>query len=107
MEHAEVLGDVLLRRPDRFAQVEHARFSHAQAIEQLDPGRLAQDAETLRDQHDEVVRKRVREGDALSLPPSERPVRRPSCLFDRAHASASVSLLDRRPERRGSHPQPR
>src|SRR6266545_2504218 len=39
LEHTEVLGDVLLCRPDRLRQLEHARLALTQLVEQLDPRR--------------------------------------------------------------------
>src|SRR4030095_1319717 len=58
-EHAEVLGDVLFCCPDRRGELEHARLALAKPVEQLDPGRLAQHPEALRDQLDQVVGERV------------------------------------------------
>jgi hypothetical protein len=77
VEHAEVLGDVLLGCADRIGQVEDGRLARAEAVEQLDPRRLAQRAEALRDKGDQVVGKRVRD----------------------SHALLQVGVPDRRPER--------
>src|SRR6266545_3664356 len=66
LQHAEMLGDVLLRRLDQLGQLEHARLAVAEAVEQLDPGRLAQRAEALGDQLDQIIGKRVRDGHSRS-----------------------------------------
>jgi hypothetical protein len=50
-----VLGDVLLRLADQVGQLDDRRLAVAQPVEQLDPGRLAQRAEALRDQLDQVI----------------------------------------------------
>ena len=62
LQHAEMLGDVLLRRADQLGQLEHGRLALAQPVEQLDPGRLAERAEALGDQLDQLIGKWVRDG---------------------------------------------
>jgi len=56
-QDTEVLRDVLLRRPGGLAQLAHARLAFAERVEQLDPHRLADDAEAARDQLDQRVGK--------------------------------------------------
>ena len=60
VEDAEVLGDVLLRGAERLLQLADGRVALAQAIEQLDSHRLAEDAEALGDELDQRLGKRVR-----------------------------------------------
>ena len=60
-EHADVLGDVLLRGAERLGELVDGQRPVAQRVEQADAHRLADDAEALRDQLDERLRKRVRE----------------------------------------------
>lgn len=38
LQDAEVLGDVLLRRPDQLGQFEHGCLALTEPVEQLDPG---------------------------------------------------------------------
>ena len=77
LQHAQVLGDVLLRRADQLGQLEHGRLALAQPVEQLDPGRLAQRAEALCDQLDQVIGKRVRNGHFVANRRGARPDRHP------------------------------
>jgi hypothetical protein len=51
----------LLRDAQRFLQFADSRLALAQAIEQLDPHRLAEHAETLRHELDHRIRKPVRD----------------------------------------------
>jgi len=67
VEHAEVLGDVLLRRPDKLGQLEHGCLALAEAVEQLDPGRLAQRYRALSEPTRIKLLDRLREGEATVL----------------------------------------
>src|SRR6516164_6101423 len=58
-QHAQVLGDVLLRGTGRLLELLHRRLTVAQRVEQPDPHRLAQDAKALCDQLDQGHRKGV------------------------------------------------
>ena len=51
--------------PSASRQLVHARLALAQAVEQADPQRLADDAEAARDQLDELVRKRMGQSHAF------------------------------------------
>ena len=66
VEHAEVLGDVLLRRAERVGQFLDAGFVVAKAVEKADAHRLPHDAEPLGDLLDEWSRKWVDEGHAAN-----------------------------------------
>jgi hypothetical protein len=48
-----VLGDVLLRRPDRLGQLVDGHGPVAQGVEQADAHRLAEHTEAVRDELDE------------------------------------------------------
>ena len=67
MQHAEVPGDVLLRGAERLGQLADGCLAGSQPVEQLDPKRLADDAETLGDQLDERIGKGMGTGTDNSL----------------------------------------
>src|ERR1051326_3172857 len=50
LEHAEMLGDVLLRRARQLGQLEHGRLALAVPVEKRDSRRLAEGAKPLGDQ---------------------------------------------------------
>jgi hypothetical protein len=58
-QHTEVLGNVLLRRIDAFAQLLHTRLPLPEQVEQLDSRRVGEHAEAARDQLDQVIGKGV------------------------------------------------
>ena len=60
-----MLGDVLLRRAERLLQLTDTGRALAQPVEQLDPHRLPEHTETLRDQLDQRLRQRVGYGSGL------------------------------------------
>ena len=62
VQDAEVLGDVLLGGVERFLQLTDGRVSLAQSVEQLDPHRLAEHPEALRDEFDQRLGKRMQNG---------------------------------------------
>src|SRR6266545_2383584 len=116
VEHAEVLGNVLLRRPDQVGQLEHARLPLAQPVEQLDPRRLAQRAKALRDQLDQISGKRVRNGHprlSLQRQRRHRSLRPPSSSRSSpraADATSAAALIPLRTTTQLSscpHPVPR
>ena len=64
-EHADVLGDVLLRGAERLGELVDGQGPVAQRVEQADAHGLADDPEALGDELDERLRKRVGNGDRL------------------------------------------
>ena len=61
-QHADVLGDVLLRRAERARELVDGQRAVAQGVEQADAHRLADHAEAPCDQLDELGRERMRDG---------------------------------------------
>ena len=66
VEDAEVLRDVLLRRAEALGQLGDGRLAVAQAVEDPDSHRLADDAEAPRDELDDGVGEGVGQGHGIS-----------------------------------------
>src|SRR5207245_10046515 len=89
---AEVLRHVLLRGAGSRRQLLDARLTPTQLVDQLDPHRLRQDAEAVRDQRNEVVRKRVRKRHRSRSSPSRAGATSAEALNIAAANSATASL---------------